>query len=129
MTAPEIQAIAPAEVQWAIVDQQGHNRHVGIIDEHTYAGTQYIRVRTPTSSGEVKESLIGPTSVYAMQKISEERALRMLGLWIESKPLIEQREEFHLTPHDSDDDLMDDSDEYSSDDDSDLCGDEETDLQ
>ncbi len=120
MTTQEIHEIASAEVpaaQWAIVDQQGHNRHVGIIDEHTYAGVQFIRVRTPGRSGGWVEQLIGPNSVYGMKKISEQTALNYLGIDPQPQPpLIDQREDFHLSPDDSDDD-------------SDLCGDEETDFQ
>lgn len=99
-----------ASVQWAIVDVLGHNRHVGMLDEFTFAGFAFVRVRVPDHAGTIVPHLIGPSSVYMITPITEERAKRMLGL-DEPKTLhIEQREDFMLEPVDPDD-IGDDSSE------------------
>jgi len=109
-TATVTTEVAP--VQWAIVDVMGHNRRIGMLDEFTFAGFAFVRVRTPKIDGSIVPHLIGPSSVYMITPIDEAKAKRLLGIGEPETLHIEQREDFHCDPL-SDDDFPDDSDECS----------------
>ena len=106
---PATEMPVAAEIQWAIVDVLGHNRHVGMLDEFTFAGFAFVRVRVPKIDGSIVPHLIGPSSVYMITPISEERAKRLLGLIQPEVLHLEQREDFMLDGNE-DDDTEDDSD-------------------
>lgn len=71
--------------EWALVELFGHQKIVGMVTETTLAGGAFLRVDVPALNGKPGYTrFINPSSVYAINPLSEEAAMAILSHYVQA---------------------------------------------
>src|SRR5689334_21417089 len=67
--------------EWCIVEQLGHRRLAGRVQEFQLAGAGFLRLDVPeTAAGPGRSQFLAPASIFALHPVDEETAKRVAAL-------------------------------------------------
>lgn len=99
--------------EWAKVELMGHNVMIGLVTEAPIAGVVFLRVDVPERNGLPGFTrFINPSSIYAINPISEAIAIALIGRCSYAPPQIEGPTENSASTHEDDHEDWNDDGEH-----------------